>query len=153
MLFRSGIITSLSNADFYTERLSGADRFEASSNIARLGFFQAERVFLATGFNFPDALSGASWAARTQSPLIVIPGTCIPQRVLRDLANYQVTEVTILGGPNSVSVAVESLSACAGFDWPDGGSTPNLAPIGAVAAPTVDRVNIDQLRQRVEAHR
>lgn len=149
----SGYFDSLMDAGFDTSRLSGSDRFEASSNIARGGFGQASEVFLATGFNFPDALAGAAWAASVGAPLIVIPGNCIPQRVLDDLVGYQVEKVTILGGPNSVSVAVESLTACAGFEWPDGDSAPTFGPVGSVAGPTVDRLIVDQWRQRVEAQR
>jgi putative cell wall-binding protein len=128
-----GIINQLNDLGFFASRISGQDRFEASSNIARIGFPTAERVFLATGFNFPDALAGAAWAASTGSPLIVVPGNCVPSRVLTDLRNYQVEEVTILGGPNSVTTAVESLTACAGFAWPDG-LGPKSALLGSASA-------------------
>jgi len=98
-------------------RIGGADRFHASSAIARDGFPQSDRVFLATGLTFPDALAGAAWAASDGSPLIVIPGNCVPPRVLTDIRGYQATEVIVLGGPNSVAVSAESLTPCGGFGW------------------------------------
>lgn len=99
-------------------RLSGNDRYETSSNIARDAFPQAARVFIATGVTFPDALAGAAWAAASDSPLIVVPGGCVPSRVVRDLTNYQVDAITLLGGTSAVSSSVEALTACPGFDWP-----------------------------------
>jgi putative cell wall-binding protein len=114
-----GIRTQLSGLGYGVVRLSGADRFEASSNIGRNGFVQTNRVFIATGFNFPDALAGAAWAASLDAPLITVPGTCIPQRVLDDLRGYRVTEITILGGPNSVSTSAQALAPCSGYAWPE----------------------------------
>ena len=101
------------------ERLAGNDRYETSSNIARAGFAQADRVFIATGVTFPDALAGSAWAAASNAPLIVVPGWCIPRRVVTDLTNYQISTVTILGGTNAVSTSVGALTVCPGFDWPN----------------------------------
>lgn len=115
----SAIETQLMGLGFETSRLSGADRFEASSNIGRDGFLQADRVFIATGLNFPDALAGAAWAAREDAPLITIPGTCIPSRVLADLQGYRLSQITVLGGPNSVSAGAAALTPCSGFAWPE----------------------------------
>lgn len=143
----NGILSSLDTEGYGVERLSGSDRFEASSNIARTGFPTAERVFIATGFNFPDALAGAAWAGSIGAPLIVIPGTCIPARVLQDLENYQVSEVTILGGPNSVSTAVESLTPCAGFAWP--AQAPALGSADSATPGALER--IERLAERLTA--
>lgn len=115
----SSIETQLMGLGFEVSRLSGADRFEASSNIGRDGFLQADRVFIATGLNFPDALAGAAWAAREDAPLITIPGTCIPSRVLADLQGYRLSQITVLGGPNSVSAGAAALTPCSGFAWPE----------------------------------
>lgn len=54
-------------------RIEGADRFEASVNVNRVSFTTAETVYLATGLNFPDALTGGVLAADSHSPLYVVP--------------------------------------------------------------------------------
>jgi len=93
-------------------RLAGADRFEASRTINHDTFPTAHQVFVATGLNFPDALAGGAFAARVHAPLYVVPGTCVPQSTLADIRALNPAQLTILGGPNSVSAAVESLTPC-----------------------------------------
>lgn len=93
-------------------RLSGADRYEASRNINRDTFTTASNVFLATGMNFPDALAGGPLAGMTHAPLYEVPGTCVPQHIYEDIVAMNPAQVTILGGPASVSTAVESLTEC-----------------------------------------
>ncbi|MGD8194586.1 cell wall-binding repeat-containing protein [Herbiconiux sp. P18] len=94
------------------QRLSGADRFEASVAINAQAFESADRVFLATGYNFPDALAGTAWAGSTASPLFVVPTDCVPPGVLAQIARLRAREVVLLGGPNSLSAAVASLTPC-----------------------------------------
>ena len=93
-------------------RLAGTDRFEASQTINHDAFPAANQVFVATGLNFPDALAGGAFAARVHAPLYVVPGTCVPQSTLADIKALNPAQMTILGGPNSVSAAVESLTPC-----------------------------------------
>ena len=69
-------------------------------------------LYLATGSNFPDALSGAAVAGARGAPLYVVPGTCVPQRVIDDITSRGVQDVTLLGGTASLSPAVEKLTVC-----------------------------------------
>jgi putative cell wall-binding protein len=107
----SGIETQLASVA-PTARHAGADRFAASAQIVEDSFTSADRVFLATGMNFPDALAGSAWAAAVHAPLFIVPSTCVPQRVLNDIAALGASRVTLLGGPNSLSAAVLSLNPC-----------------------------------------
>jgi YVTN family beta-propeller protein len=94
-------------------RQAGADRYAASVNInldAYNGW--SDRVFLATGANFPDALAGSAWAGAIGAPLFVVPGNCVPQAVLDSLTTLNVSHVTLLGGPNSLSDRVADLASC-----------------------------------------
>ncbi|SDY39609.1 cell wall-binding repeat-containing protein [Herbiconiux ginsengi] len=101
-----------------TQRVAGADRFAASLAINKDaydntdGTHPSDRVFLATGLNFPDALAGSALAGAQGSPLIVVPGTCVPQDVKLSFAFFDNTKVTLLGGPNSLGAGVESLTSC-----------------------------------------
>jgi predicted extracellular nuclease/putative cell wall-binding protein len=94
------------------ERLGGDDRYD-SSRILNAHFFDAaDRVLLATGLSFPDALAGAAFAARVDAPLFTVPGTCVPAATLLQIVDLGATEVTLLGGPDTLSPAVEALTAC-----------------------------------------
>jgi len=56
-------------------RVAGADRFETSAEIARFGLGEGQlldRIHLATGLAFPDALAGASIASRNRGPILFV---------------------------------------------------------------------------------
>ena len=93
-------------------RLGGADRYQAARTINADAFESADRAFLTTGLNFPDALAGSAWAAASGSPLYVVPGTCVPSGVLADLDDLDVSSVTLLGGEASLAPAVVTLTPC-----------------------------------------
>lgn len=106
-----GIATSLSGTD-RGGQIVGADRYEVSHHTTRGAFDEAGTVYLATGVNYPDALSGAALAARTSSPLFIVPGTCVPTSILHDLDVLQTEHVVLLGGQQALSSRVDSLTAC-----------------------------------------
>lgn len=108
----AAIEASLAATDRSVIRLSGADRFEASASINRDAFTSSSRAFIATGYNFPDALAGAAYAGAVGAPLYVVPTNCVPAAVLADFETLGVNQVTLLGGPNSLTAAVENLTAC-----------------------------------------
>ena len=107
----AGVFADL-NAATDATRLGGANRYEAARAINADAFDSADRAFIATGLNFPDALAGSAWAAAAGSPLFVVPGTCVTSGVLADLDGLGVTHVTLLGGEASLSPNVFSLTSC-----------------------------------------
>ena len=107
-----GILAS-ANAIAPTERLAGADRYESSRAIDAHFFDRADRVLIATGEKFPDALSGSALAPRIGAPLFTVPGTCIPAETLQQIRDLGADRVTLLGGPNTLAPEVESLTPCA----------------------------------------
>ncbi|MFB2554238.1 cell wall-binding repeat-containing protein [Herbiconiux liangxiaofengii] len=94
------------------ERLSGADRFAASLAINQDAYGTSDRVFLATGLNFPDALAGSAYAGALGSPLLVVPQNCLPRDVRLSFKTFDNTKVTLLGGPNSLGAGVAALTGC-----------------------------------------
>jgi len=94
-------------------RLGGTDRFETARAINADAFESAERAFLATGLNFPDALAGSAWAGADSAPLFTVRTECVPQGVLDDLEALGVTQVILLGGTPSLSAEVFALTPCA----------------------------------------
>lgn len=93
-------------------RIWGADRFQTSALISADAFATASRAFIATGYDFPDALAGAAVAGGAGAPLFVVPGSCIPASTLRQLARLDVEEITLLGGPSSLGGGVSGLTRC-----------------------------------------
>ncbi|MDO9396603.1 MAG: cell wall-binding repeat-containing protein [Herbiconiux sp.] len=94
------------------ERQAGADRYETAVKVNLAAYSSSAQAFLVTGEKFPDALSGSAWAGHLAAPLYVSPGSCVPDEVLAALESQDVTTVTLIGGPNSLSRSVLDLEAC-----------------------------------------
>jgi putative cell wall-binding protein len=99
-------------------RLSGADRYEAALAISSEAFPAATAAYIATGTNFPDALTGAALAGRNHSPLLLVTPPCAPQSVVDHVSASGITDVTAFGGPSSVSDAALAMTACVPFQQP-----------------------------------
>jgi putative cell wall-binding protein len=94
-------------------RLAGNDRYATSVAVSAATFPDtAERVYLATGKNFPDALAGGPVAANGPGPLLLVPGGCMPAVVRDEISRLQPSRLVFLGGTNAVSGALASLQGC-----------------------------------------
>jgi putative cell wall-binding protein/5-hydroxyisourate hydrolase-like protein (transthyretin family) len=89
------------------ERISGSDRYAVSRAVARMTIADtgAEIAYIATGTNFPDALSAGAAAGAQKAPVILVNGRAgdVPdatEALLRDLG---IDEIIVAGGPASVS--------------------------------------------------
>jgi putative cell wall-binding protein len=91
-------------------RVEGADRYETSRNLVEDAFASAQKVFIATGQNFPDALSAGAAAARFDAPVLLVRGEDstldLPTRTA--LADLGATDSYIAGGTGAVSVGIEN---------------------------------------------
>jgi putative cell wall-binding protein len=107
----SGIESSLRSLS-QVKRFGGADRFETSQLINRYAFPAITRVYLATGSQFPDALSGAALAAQKHAPLYVVRPQCIPSGSLTDIKAAGATDITLIGSEGALSAAVFAGTRC-----------------------------------------
>jgi putative cell wall-binding protein len=74
---------------------------------------QSQRVMLATSLNFPDALTAVPYATRADgTPLMLVPGTCVPWTTHQVIDRLDPSNVTLFGGPAALATAVESLTSC-----------------------------------------
>jgi len=90
-------------------RAGGADRFESSRTVVSQAFASATTAYLATGSNFPDALSAGSAAASAGAPVILVAsGDSVDAATRALLVKLGVTRIKIVGGTASVSAAYES---------------------------------------------
>ncbi len=88
-------------------RLSGPDRFSASAGISAATFATGvATVYVANGLKFPDALSGAPVAAKDGAPILLVLSDSIPDSIRAELTRLQPAKIVVLGGVNSVSLAV-----------------------------------------------
>ncbi|MFE5670824.1 N,N-dimethylformamidase beta subunit family domain-containing protein [Agromyces sp. NPDC056523] len=90
-----------------TERVWGADRYATAVALSKRGFPDTgvPVAYLATGAAFPDALAAGA-ATRGEGPVLLVPGTTLPQSVLDELARLRPAKVVVAGGPSVVSDAV-----------------------------------------------
>ncbi|NLG11263.1 MAG: hypothetical protein GX562_07035 [Coriobacteriaceae bacterium] len=99
----------LSGATHWT-RLEGANRYETADAIYRsvcglLGGF--DEIILATGTNYPDALSASGLAGICRAPLLLIPGATISTANLDELSRIVPQTVYLVGGRDVISEEVE----------------------------------------------
>ncbi|WP_299093764.1 cell wall-binding repeat-containing protein [uncultured Metabacillus sp.] len=89
------------------ERISGATRYETAVELSKNGWEESEVAVLATGNNYPDALSATPLAYRYNAPLLLTDTNQIPEAVQEELERLNVSEVIIIGGKSVISPNVE----------------------------------------------
>lgn len=88
-------------------RLSGASRYETAVAVSKRYSAGVPAVFIATGADFPDALSAASAAALVGGPLLLTQPTVLPDAVRAELLRLKPARIYIAGGTGVVSAGVE----------------------------------------------
>lgn len=96
-------------------RIAGADRYGTSAELARRGGY-SPHVYLTSGVNYPDALAIAGIAGSEHAPVVLTAPGQLSDEVRESLTDVQATQVTIIGGPDAVSPAVEQELADLGVD-------------------------------------
>ncbi|MEV8214484.1 cell wall-binding repeat-containing protein [Leifsonia sp. NPDC077715] len=91
-----------------TQRIAGADRFDTSVKIAQQAYpTTAKTVYVATGLNYPDALSAGPAAAKEGGPLLLVAYT-LSDAVRNEILSLHPEKIRIVGGVNAVPPAIES---------------------------------------------
>ena len=90
-----------------TDRIAGADRYETAVAVSKATSPNgAPVVFLASGQDFPDALSAAAAAAKSGGSLLLTPANGLPATVSAELQRLAPTRVVLVGGDGALSAAV-----------------------------------------------
>ena len=89
---------------FSTVRVYGSDRYSTAVAIYNQydDVFDRNAITVATGGNFPDALSGAVYAAKLKAPVVLVGGS-VSTGLKKYLASYPVRSTYIFGGSSAVS--------------------------------------------------
>ena len=94
-------------------RAGGADRFATSLAINEVAYpASAPRVFLAYGYNFPDALSGSVVAGLRGAPLYITQTGCVSSAIVDHILDLNPSQVTVFGGSTIVSDSARDLVRC-----------------------------------------
>ena len=96
------------------KRASGSDR--VATSVAALGLAKNhEVVVLATGSNFPDALTGGALAGALKAGVVLTTSSTLEQSVVNALKAQGTKTVYIVGGQSVVSAGKEAALRAAGF--------------------------------------
>ena len=122
---QDGLVSS-----FSVSRIAGATRYDTAAQVAQYGVTSAghmwNRVGIATGENYPDALAGGVLQGKAGSVMLLTPTASLCTEAGYKLLNNRgdISTVTFFGGTGAVSPATRTsvLSALAGT-W-----TPPLPP-------------------------
>jgi subtilisin family serine protease len=102
-----------------TERIGGATRYETAVGVATYGVVSAglswDKVALATGEEFPDALSGGALQGKSGSVMLLTPRATLNDSVRATLSAHrtEVFELRYLGGTEAVGTSVRSAAEAA----------------------------------------
>ncbi|MBC2575793.1 cell wall-binding repeat-containing protein [Peptostreptococcus canis] len=84
------------------DRVSGGDRFDTSVEMSKKYFKTSETVIIASGENYPDALSAAALAGVEKAPILLVSKDNIKKSVLDEIKRLGAKKVIIVGGINSI---------------------------------------------------
>lgn len=91
------------------DRLTGSDRFQVAVEISKRAFpAGADVVYVATGMVFPDALSAAPAAVAGNGPILLTTSATMPTSVRAEIVRLSPGRIVIVGGPSSVSSAIQT---------------------------------------------
>ncbi|HZK56530.1 MAG TPA: cell wall-binding repeat-containing protein [Desulfosporosinus sp.] len=87
------------------ERINGVNRYDTAAKMYSYSkaAYSSSTGYIASGEKFPDAMVGASLAAKTGSPLFLTLGNSVPVRTTEVLSSATLQTICILGGTSVVS--------------------------------------------------
>lgn len=89
-------------------RHGGAHRYATMSKLVSAGFSKSDRVIIATGENFPDALAAASIAGLYNAPIILTHNGSLHADARAQIKRLGANKAYLIGGTASLSSKVES---------------------------------------------
>lgn len=113
------------------ERISGADRFATSAQVAQRWFPGTSRVGYANGTSFPDAVTGGASMSAYHQPLLLVSTKAVPDPVdtIGRAFRTATDDVAIFGGAAVISDGVRARVA---------GNAGTQTAMWGLAVPTVD---------------
>jgi len=112
----TNVITQLQGLGYTVTVVSGADRYATSAAVASSAVNSApvglvnglKTAILATGANFPDALTAGAAAYNNHFPVLLTDPNTLSASVSTELTTLGIKNVIIMGGTSAVSTGVET---------------------------------------------
>lgn len=97
-------------------RVAGTDRFDTARKVIDKAFPTMTKVYVATGMNFPDALSASAAAGAAGLPVLLVNGTksSLDTATTDFLSSHHANAFTVIGGPNVVSAGIATQLGASG---------------------------------------
>lgn len=102
----SDVVAELQELALAVDRVAGPDRYSTAVAISHLVFGGADRVYVVTGLDFPDAVSAAVVAVMHGVPILMVPGDTVPPAVAAEIVRLGANDLRIVGGTGVVSHSV-----------------------------------------------
>lgn len=103
------VVTAIKKVAKKVTRVAGGDRYQTSRMITDRAFpGKTPSVYVATGGNFPDALSASAVAAGVKAPVLLVPGGngAVDATTTKYLSGKGVTSAVVAGGASAVSAGI-----------------------------------------------
>jgi putative cell wall-binding protein len=84
----------------------GSDRFGTAAAVSKGAFPSASTVYVAYGFDFPDALGAAAAAGAGDGPVLLVASDSVPSATRRELVRLDPSQIVVVGGTGVISDAV-----------------------------------------------
>ena len=122
----AAVAAQVTSLGYTVNRIAGDNRYETAADIAafqatlapvgitRVAGVPLRTAIVATGENFPDALSGGAPAFRGKHPILLTATNSLPAATAATLQSLSVQRVILLGGESAVSAAVATEIAALG---------------------------------------
>lgn len=106
----AAVMTQASAYAGTTTRITGTNRYEVSAGIAQAYSPGVDVLYVASGENFPDALSIGALAGHHGVPVLITPQDRLANVVAAQIDRLQPADIVVVGGPGAVSgTVVEAL--------------------------------------------
>lgn len=110
----AAVASAVTSAGYTVTRIGGTDRYDTAKMVAEtppatnVGLIGAKKTaLLASGANFPDAISGGPAAYALALPTLLTDPSALSASAKTAMTDLGITNVIILGGTQAVSQAVE----------------------------------------------
>ncbi|KPU44786.1 N-acetylmuramoyl-L-alanine amidase LytC precursor [Oxobacter pfennigii] len=89
------------------ERLYGSDRYGTAAAISRKGWDKSDNIILASGEDYPDALTGVVLAGLYDAPVLLTGKDSLNNEALKEIERLKAKKIYIIGGPGAISENIE----------------------------------------------
>ena len=108
---RIGLERDLKKMNLKLSRIAGKDRYDTSARVAKelvklTGHF--DRAIVASGENFPDALTASSIAAKDDIPVLLVKSESVPDYIDKAMKDMGIKKTILVGGNNSIGKNIET---------------------------------------------